>query len=185
MLHLGENGILDKNEGSTQIALVLSVRYLGVKVLQRDVRSLERKGVEGRGERTKRSYLGVCVYVCVCVCVRCCYLRERKEFLVKVCTEQLPPCACQHHCVYPVPATPSWAPAGTALSAPVSPHTAQVAHLPPRNSLEVFSVRVFNGPVNNTTGILFAVVIEQRPLILIYSLLAIVFNIRLQQCFKN
>ena len=77
MLHLGENGILDKNEGSTQIALVLSVRYLGVKVLQRDVRSLERKGVEGRGERTKRSYLcvvGMCV-VCVCwvrsLCVVC------------------------------------------------------------------------------------------------------------------
>ena len=77
MLHLGENGILDKNEGSTQIALVLSVRYLGVKVLQRDVRSLERKGVEGRGERTKRSYLGVCVYVCVCVCEM--LLSERKK----------------------------------------------------------------------------------------------------------
>ena len=72
-------------------------------------------------------------------------LSERKDFLVKVCAEQLPPCACQHHCVYPVPATPSPAPAGTALSAPVSPHTAQVAHLPPRDSLEVLSVRVFNG----------------------------------------
>lgn len=65
MLHFGENEILDKNEGSTQIALVLGVRCLGVKVLQRDARSLERKGVEVRGEQTKTSYLCVCVWVCV------------------------------------------------------------------------------------------------------------------------
>lgn len=39
----GENEILDKNEGSTQIASVLGVRCLG-QVLQRDV-GLERKGL--------------------------------------------------------------------------------------------------------------------------------------------
>ena len=107
-------------------------------------------------------------------------ISERKKSLFeKVCTEQFPPCACEHHCVYPVPATPSRAPAGTALSGPASPHTARVAHLPPRDGLEVFSVRDFNGPVNDTTGISFAVVIEQGTLILIYSLLATVFSIRL------
>lgn len=65
MLHFGENGILDKNEGSTQIALVLGVRCLGVKGLQRDARSLEQKGDEVRGEQTKRSYLGGWVGGCV------------------------------------------------------------------------------------------------------------------------
>ena len=33
----GNNGILYRKEGSTQIALVLGIRYQGVKWLQRDV----------------------------------------------------------------------------------------------------------------------------------------------------
>ena len=63
------------------------------------------EGGEVRGEQTKRSYSGLCVCLTL--------LSERKRrFLVKVWTVQLPPRAHQHHCIYPVPTTPSPASAG-------------------------------------------------------------------------